>query len=48
MKVEMGEFIKYVEEQIVNRSPEMNQKIQHALVRVRPAHVVPVKDGKES
>ena len=48
MKVEMAEFIKYVEEQIVNRSPEMNQKIQHALVRVRPAHVVPVKGGKES
>ena len=48
MKVEMAEFIKYVEQQIVNRSPEMNQKIQHALVRVRPAHVVPVKDGKGS
>lgn len=44
MKSEMAEFIKYVEEQIVNRSPEMTQKIEHALVRVRPAHVVPVKD----
>lgn len=48
MKFEMAEFIKYVEDQIVNRSPEMNQKIQHALVRVQPAHVVPVNDGKES
>ena len=48
MKGEMAEFIKYVEEKIVNRSPEMNQKIQHALVRVRPAYVVPVKDRKES
>ncbi len=48
MKTEMAEFIKYVEDQIVTRSPEMNRKIQHALVRVRPAHIVPVKDGKES
>ena len=46
MKAEMAEFIKYVEEQIVNRSPEMTQKIEHALVRVRPAHVVPVKDDQ--
>lgn len=43
MQGEMSEFIRYVEEQISNRSPEMEQKIQHALVRVRPAHVVPVK-----
>lgn len=45
MQAEMSEFIKYVEQQIANRSPEMDQKIQHALVRVRPAHVVPVKGG---
>ena len=43
MQGEMSAFIRYVEEQISNRSPEMEQKIQHALVRVRPAHVVPVK-----
>jgi MerR family transcriptional regulator/heat shock protein HspR len=43
MQAEMSGFIKFVEEQISNRSPEMEQKIQHALVRVRPSHVVPVK-----
>ena len=43
MQSEMSGFIKFVEEQISNRSPEMEQKIQHALVRVRPAHVVAVK-----
>ncbi len=48
MQVEMTEFIKYVEQQIANRSPELNQKIQHALVRVRPAHVVPVKTDEVS
>ncbi len=48
MQTEMSDFIRYVEDQLVNRSPETNQKIQHALVRVRPAHVVPVKGGKQS
>ena len=48
MQLEMTEFIKYVEQQIANRSPELNQKIQHALVRVRPAHVVPVKTDEVS
>ena len=43
MQEEMAEFIKYVEEQIAHRSPEMTEKIEHALVRVRPALVVPVK-----
>ena len=48
MQIEMTEFIKYIEQQIANRSPELNQKIQHALVRVRPAHVVPVKVDEDS
>jgi MerR family transcriptional regulator/heat shock protein HspR len=48
MQEEMAEFVRYVEEQIAHRSPEMAEKIQHALVRVRPAHVVPVKGRKES
>ena len=48
MQFEMTEFIKYVEQQIANRSPELNQKIKHALVRVRPAHVVPNKTDDES
>ena len=42
MQTEMSEFIEYVERQLANRSPEMMAKIQHALVRVRPAPVVPV------
>jgi hypothetical protein len=29
-----------------NRSPELNQKIQHALVKVTPPHVVLAKPGK--
>jgi MerR family transcriptional regulator/heat shock protein HspR len=48
MQTEMSDFIRYVEAQLVNRSPETNQEIQHALVRVQPAHVVPVKEGKQS
>ncbi len=48
MQLEMTEFIKYVEQQIANRSPELNQKIQHALVRVRPAQVVPIKTDEVS
>ena len=48
MQDEMAEFINYVEEQIAHRSPEMTEKIEHALVRVRPAHVVPVKGRPKS
>jgi MerR family transcriptional regulator/heat shock protein HspR len=43
MQREMQEFIEYIEREIANRSPEMNQKIQHALVKVTPAHVVVAK-----
>jgi MerR family transcriptional regulator/heat shock protein HspR len=46
MQSEMSEFIRYVESELVNRSPETAEKIQHALVRVRPAPVVPVKRRK--
>jgi len=45
---EMTEFISYVERELASRSPEMSEKIQHALVRVRPAPVVPVKRRKNS
>jgi MerR family transcriptional regulator/heat shock protein HspR len=48
MQQEMSEFIRYVEEQIAHQSPEMTEKIQNALVRVRPAHVVPVKGRSSS
>jgi hypothetical protein len=43
MRREMQDFIEFVEKEIANRSPEMNQKIQHALVKVTPAHVVLAK-----
>ncbi len=48
MQAEMSEFVRYVEEQISHRSPETLEKIQHALVRVRPAQMVPVKRPKRS
>jgi MerR family transcriptional regulator/heat shock protein HspR len=47
MQAEMSDFIKYVEQQFSTRSPEMERKIRHALVRVRPAHVVPVKGRRD-
>src|SRR5271169_6244744 len=39
MQGEMQEFIEYVEREFTNRSPELAQKIQHALVKVTPPHV---------
>ena len=46
MQREMQDFIAYVEKEMANRSPEFNQKIQHALVKVTPPHVVLAKPGK--
>jgi MerR family transcriptional regulator/heat shock protein HspR len=46
MQRELQEFIGYVEKEIANRSPELNQKIQHALVKVTPPHVVLAKPDK--
>ena|SRR5688572_9500243 len=43
MQREMQQFIEYVEAEFTNRSPEMNQKIQHALVKVTPPHVTLAK-----
>lgn len=43
MQSEMSGFIEYVERELAHRTPEMSERIQHALVRVRPAPVVPVK-----
>src|SRR5471030_1578363 len=40
MQREMQQFIEYIEREIANRSPELDEKIHHALVRVTPAHVV--------
>src|SRR6266853_1168588 len=39
MQREMQQFIEYIEREIANRSPELNEKIQHALVKVTPPHV---------
>ncbi len=46
MQREMQEFIEYVEREFQNRSPEMDQKIQHALVKVTPPHVTLAKRHK--
>jgi MerR family transcriptional regulator/heat shock protein HspR len=46
MQREMQEFIEYIEREFVNRSPELNQKIQHALVRVTPPHVTLARPRK--
>jgi MerR family transcriptional regulator, heat shock protein HspR len=46
MQREMQEFIEYVEREFTNRSPELNQKIQHALVKVTPPHVTLAKPRK--
>ena len=43
MQREMQQFIEYIEHEIANRSPEFNEKIQHALVKVTPPHVVLAK-----
>ena len=43
MQREMQQFIEYIEKEIANRSPELDEKIQHALVKVTPSHIVPVK-----
>jgi MerR family transcriptional regulator/heat shock protein HspR len=46
MQREMQDFIEYVEHEFVHRSPELNQKIQHALVKVTPPHVTVAKKPK--
>jgi MerR family transcriptional regulator/heat shock protein HspR len=46
MQREMQEFIEYVEGEFTNRSPELNQKIQHALVRVTPPHITLARPRK--
>jgi len=46
MQQELKEFIEYIEKEIANRSPELDQRIQHALVKVTPPHVVLAKPGK--
>src|SRR6516225_9581190 len=38
MQREMQEFIESVEREFQQRSPELNQRIHHALVKVTPPH----------
>ena len=40
MQKELHDFIEYIEREIANRSPELDQRIQHALVKVTPPRVV--------
>src|SRR5260370_32223675 len=47
MHREMQEFIEYVEREFQHLSPELNRRIQHALVRVTPAHVTLARPRKE-
>lgn len=39
MHREIHEFIEYVERELANRSPELDTKIQHALVKITPRNV---------
>jgi len=46
MHREMQEFIEYIEREFQQRSPELNHKIQHALVKVTPPHVTVARPRK--
>jgi MerR family transcriptional regulator, heat shock protein HspR len=46
MQREMQEFVEYVEREFTNRSPELNQKIHNALVKVTPPHVTLARPRK--
>jgi len=46
MQSEMQEFIEYVERELANRSPELNQRIHNALVKVTPPHVTLARPRK--
>jgi len=46
MHHEMQAFIDYIEREFQQRSPELNQRIQHALVKVTPAHVTLARPRK--
>src|SRR6476659_5580435 len=46
MQREMQEFAEYVEREFTQRSPELNQKIHNALVKVTPPHVTLARPRK--
>src|SRR6202166_5312431 len=47
MQGEMQEFIEYVEREFTNRSPELAQKINQAIVKVTPTHVTLARTSKD-
>jgi MerR family transcriptional regulator/heat shock protein HspR len=47
MQHEMQQFIEYVEREFTSRSPELNQKLHNALVKVTPPHVTLARPRKE-
>lgn len=47
MQKELQEFVAYIEREIANRSPELDQRIQHALVKVTPPHLAVTKSAKK-
>jgi MerR family transcriptional regulator, heat shock protein HspR len=46
MQKEMQGFIEYVEREFANRSPELNEKIHKALVKVTPPHITVAQHRK--
>jgi MerR family transcriptional regulator, heat shock protein HspR len=46
MQKEMQGFIEYVEREFTSRSPELNEKIHNALVKVTPPHITVAKQRK--
>jgi MerR family transcriptional regulator/heat shock protein HspR len=46
MQKEMQGFIEYVEREFSSRSPEFNEKIHNALVKVTPPHLTVAKQRK--
>jgi hypothetical protein len=46
MQKEMQGFIEYVEREFASRSPELNEKIHNALVKVTPPHITVAKQRK--
>jgi MerR family transcriptional regulator/heat shock protein HspR len=46
MQREMQEFAEYVEREFTQRSPELNQKIHNALVKVTPPHITIARPSK--
>jgi MerR family transcriptional regulator/heat shock protein HspR len=48
MQRELHEFVEYIEKEIATRSPELDQRIQHAMVKVTPPHVVLARPNRKA